>query len=59
MPRRGREGTGKRLAAPLFFLSSGWLGAKKSHGEVLDVGGPLGGQLKELDVAPFHAIDGN
>lgn len=40
-------------------LSGGLAATKQSHGEVLDVGGPLGCQLEELDVAPFDAIYGH
>lgn len=31
--------------------------SEDADGEVLDVGGPLGRQLEELDVVPLHTVD--
>lgn len=41
------------------LLRGGLAVTEQSHGQVLDVGGPLSGQLEELDVVPLHAIDGH
>lgn len=40
-------------------LGGGLAVTEESHGQVLDMGGPLGGQLEELHVVPLHAIDGH
>lgn len=40
-------------------LGGGLAVTEESHGQVLDVGGPLGGQLEELHVVPLHTIDGH
>lgn len=39
--------------------SSGLAATEESHWKVLDMSGPLGCQLEELDVTPFNSIDGH
>ena len=39
--------------------SHGLAVAEYSHGEVLDVSGPLGCKLEELDIIPLHPVDGH
>lgn len=39
--------------------SSGFAATEESHWKVLDMSGPLGCQLEELDVTPFNSIDGH
>lgn len=40
-------------------VSGGFAATEESHWKVLDMSGPLGCQLEELDVTPFNSIDGH
>lgn len=66
----GRLGWGL-LAFPCLQVGEArreWLGGRvsgslaateESHRKVLDMSGPLGSQLEELDVTPLNSIDGH
>lgn len=51
---RGPRGRGKG-----WTLGGGFAVTKQSNREVLDMRGPLGGQLEELDVVPLHSVYGH
>lgn len=41
------------------MVSGGLAATEEAHGKVLDMSGPLGSQLEELDVTPLNSIDGH
>lgn len=51
---RGPRGRGKG-----WTLGGGFVVTKQSNREILDMGGPLGSQLEELDVIPLHSVYGH
>lgn len=60
LPAGGEAGGSARRESGREMVPSGGLAAtEQSHWKVLDVGGPLGGQLEELDVTPLDSIDGH
>lgn len=38
-------------------LGGGFVVTKQSNREILDMGGPLGSQLEELDISPLHTVN--
>lgn len=60
LPAGGEAGGSARRGRGWEMVPSGGLAAtEQSHWKVLDVGGPLGCQLEELDVAPLDPVDGH
>lgn len=58
LPAGGEAGGSARRESSQETVPSGGLAAtEQSHWKVLDVGGPLGCQLEELDVTPLDSID--
>lgn len=60
LPAGGEAGgSARRESGQKTVLSGGLAATKQSHWKVLDMGGPLGCQLEELDVTPLNSIDGH
>lgn len=60
LPAGGEAGGSARRGRGWETVPSGGLAAtEQSHWKVLDMGGPLGCQLEELDVAPLDPVDGH
>ena len=58
LPAGGEAGGSARRESSQETVPSGGLAAtEQSHWKVLDVGGPLGCQLEELDVTPLDSVD--
>lgn len=60
LPTGGEAGGSARRESGQETGPSGGLAAtEQSHWKVLDMGGPLGRQLEELDVTPLDSVDGH
>lgn len=60
LPAGGEAGGSARRESGQEIMPSGGLAAtEQSHWKVLDMGGPLGRQLEELDVTPLDSVDGH
>lgn len=60
LPAGGEAGGSARRESGQEIVPSGGLAAtEQSHWKVLDMGGPLGRQLEELDVTPLDSVDGH